>query len=421
MQLKKSKRNITGLLATATCSLLSSGIAAEGDSGWQVDTALLLYTEKDRVDVVEPVIRASRIFKDGKKLILKLVVDSLTGASPNGANPTNRPQTYTRPSGAGEYTTPAGGLPLDDTFKDTRAAISAQYEFSINRLTRVSTGFAFSNEFDYTSIGVNASVAKDFNNRNTTITAGFAFASDSIEPEGDIPIPFASMVPAGTVQPRQGANDDKTVTDVLLGITQVINRKTLMQLNYSYSNSDGYLTDPYKILSVVDGTTGEALDYVYESRPDTRIKQSVYWKTKYHRDNGHIIDFSYRYLWDDWEISSHTFDFRYRFPIGDRHYVEPHIRYYSQDEADFYRHSLVSGQALPEDASADPRLGSFDGITVGVKYGYRFTEDSEISFRLEYYEQQGDTVGNPIGIQNNYDLYPDLEAFILQVGYSFSF
>jgi len=421
MQLKKPKKKIVGLLATATCSLLGGGVAAEGDPGWQVDSALLLYSEKDRVDVVEPVINATRIFDSGRKLILKLVLDSLTGASPNGATPTNRPQTFTRPSGAGQYTTPAGDLPLDDTFKDSRAALSAQYEFPIGRLTRVSTGFAFSGEFDYSSIGINATVARDFNNRNTTVTAGLALASDTINPEGDIPIPFASMVPAGSEQPRQRDDDDKTVTDVLFGITQVINRQTLMQLNYSYSSSDGYLTDPYKILSVVDETTGETLDYVYENRPDTRAKHSVFWKTKYHRDNGNVIDFSYRYLWDDWEISSHTFDFRYRFPIGDRHYVEPHVRYYMQEEADFYQHSLTSGQALPEYASADPRLGSFDGITVGVKYGFKMAENSEFSFRLEYYEQQGDTVGSPVGIQNDYDLYPDLEAFIAQVSYSYSF
>jgi hypothetical protein len=40
---------------------------------------------------------------------------------------------------------------------------------------------------------------------------------------------------------------------------------------------------------------------------------------------------------------------------------------------------------------------------------------------MEAYEQQGDTVGNPIGIQNNYDMFPDLEATIFQIGYSYRF
>ena len=60
MQLKNPKKKIAGLLASATCSLLGSNVAAEGEPGWQIDTALLLYSENDRVDVVEPVIKASR-------------------------------------------------------------------------------------------------------------------------------------------------------------------------------------------------------------------------------------------------------------------------------------------------------------------------------------------------------------------------
>lgn len=431
MQLKKKTGNIAGLLAAASCSLLNQSVNAQETDAWHVDTAVLVYSEKDRVDAVEPVVSVTRTFSDESKLNVKLVTDTLTGASPNGASITDQAQTFTRPSGRGEYVTKAGDIPLDDTFKDSRTAISAQYEFPLDRLTRISTGLHFSDEYDYRSIGFNGSIARDFNNKNTTLSLGIAYAKDTIEPQGGIPIAFASMAPAreGSEREgderegvsREGTDDDKTISDFLIGVTQVINRKTIMQLNYSYSKSDGYLTDPFKILSVVDGSSGATLDYLYENRPDTRVKNSVYWKTKYHRDNGHIIDFSYRYLWDDWEVTSHTLDFRYHFPITKNNYIEPHIRYYQQDEAEFYQHALVAGAPLVKYASADSRLGSFDGITIGVKYGYKFSENSEVNFRVEYYEQKGDTVGQTIGIQNNYDLFPDLEAVIVQLGYSFNF
>ena len=222
-------------------------------------------------------------------------------------------------------------------------------------------------------------------------------------------------------QQRQGNDDDKTVVDLLFGVTQVINRRTLMQVNYSYSQSDGYLTEPFKLLSQVNGITGETSGYVNDSRPDTREKHSVYWKTKYSRDNGDIIDVSYRYLWDDWDINSHTIDARYRLNVNDKFYIEPHVRYYNQQEAEFFAHSLVAGQALPVNASADYRLGAFNGVTFGSKFGYKLTDRSEINFRAEIYEQQGDTVGTPIGIQNSYDMFPDLEATIFQIGYSYRF
>lgn len=420
MQLKPSNKKIAGLLAAASCSLLNSGAAAQEIPGWYLDSAVLGYSEKDRVDAVEPAVNVTRVFNNGQKLNLKYVLDSLTGASPNGASTTNRVQTFTRPSGRGEYTTEAGDLPLDDTFKDSRSAFSAQYEFSLDRLTRLSAGLAFSDEYDYTSMGINATLARDFNNKNTTVALGFAYADDSISPEGGIPVPLGSTSLPFDEQ-RVQDEDDKTVTDFLVGVTQVINRRTLMQLNYSYSQSDGYLTDPFKLLSRVDGNSGETFDYVYDSRPDTREKHSVYWKTKYSLENGNIIDLSYRYLWDDWDITSHTVDARYRIDFGDKFYIEPHVRYYNQTEADFFSHSLVAGQSLPDYASADYRLGAFDGITFGSKFGYRLNDRSELSFRIELYEQNGGTVGNPIGIQNDYDMFPDLEATIFQIGYSYRF
>ncbi|MFK8051285.1 MAG: DUF3570 domain-containing protein [Halioglobus sp.] len=422
MQLKKSKKGkITALLASATCSLIGGNTNAAEDRGWQIDSAVLLYSEKDRVDVVEPVVSATKTFDDDSILNLKLVADSLTGASPSGATPSDVPQTFTRPSGKGSYVTPAGEVPLDDTFKDSRTEFRVQYEYPLSRQMRISGGLAYSKEYDYTSAVANVGIARDFFEKNTTVSLALAYANDTIDPEGGVPIPFASMAAPGPDQPRQGTEEDKTVTDFVLGLTQVINRQTVMQFNYGYSNADGYLTDPFKIVSVVDGTSGATLDYVFENRPDTRVKQNLYWKTKHALDNGDVIDFSYRYLWDDWEVSSHTLDLRYRWIISDKHYLEPHVRYYVQEEAEFYAHNLVDGQVLPSDVSADPRLGAFDGITYGFKYGYRITPKQEVSLRLEYYEQNGDTVGNPIGIQNNFDLFPDLEAVIVQFGYTLRF
>jgi len=447
MQLKKNKPmsngknigkvggKISGLLATATCGLLNQAVVAQEIPGWYIDTAVLGYTEKDRVDAVEPAISATRVYDSGNKLNLKFVLDTLTGASPNGATISDQIQSFTRPSGSGGYTIAAGELPLDDTFKDTRSAVSGQYEFSLDRLTRLSAGLAFSDEYDYTSLGFNGSLARDFYNKNTTVVVGFAYSSDTISPEGGVPVAFTSALTSGNGRGDDddergergeggggdGSKADKTVTDFLVGVTQVINRKTLMQFNYSFSSSDGYLTDPFKLLSVLNATTGRPVDYLYENRPDTRAKQSVYWKTKYSLDNGNVVDFSYRYLWDDWNIVSHTADLRYFFDVTSKLYVEPHLRYYTQQEAEFFAHNLVAGSSLPEFVSADYRLGAFDGITYGAKIGYRLSKSSEVSMRLEKYQQKGQSVGNLIGIQNNFDQFPDLDATIFQLSYSYRF
>ena len=136
--------------------------------------------------------------------------------------------------------------------------------------------------------------------------------------------------------------------------------------------------------------------------------------------SGKVLDASYRYMTDDWEIDSHTLDLRYRWPIGDSSYVEPHLRFYTQTHADFYRTSLASDVAIPSYASADYRLGEFDAITVGLKYGWETASGNEMSARLEFYSADGSVPGNLlIGNQQADELYPDLDAIIAQFSYRF--
>ena len=429
MQLKKKTR-IKGTLTSATCVLLGTQMAhgAENqddkDHGWRIDTAVLSYSEADRVDANEVNVRAQKTFDDDSKLNLNFLIDTLTGATPNGAAPSDQTQTFTRPSGDGSYDIQAGETPLDDTFHDTRVQIGVAWEAPINRLMRYNIGTNISNEFDYQSISVNGGLSRDFNKKNTTLSLGGAFASDTLNPKGGIPITKASMAAATTPQPRDGASENKEVLDLVFGITQIINARTLMQFNLGISQSNGYLNDPYKIVSVVD-INGRPVDYIYESRPDSRTKTSFYWDTKHHFNWEDTIDISYRYMTDDWGITSHTVDLRYRWNINDQWYTEPHLRYYQQSAADFYRHSVSVGEAVvtnDDGLSADVRLAEFDASTIGVKVAYKMTSDSELNMRLESYQQMGDTSpADAVGVQKNYDMFPNLDAIFLQVGYTFKF
>ena len=91
MQLNNIKaRNIKGKLSLATCSLLqvTASAAQAADSEWDINAATLFYSESDgRVSAFEPAIYAGRDFGDeGERIDLRLVVDVLTGATPNGAH-----------------------------------------------------------------------------------------------------------------------------------------------------------------------------------------------------------------------------------------------------------------------------------------------------------------------------------------------
>jgi len=419
--IKKNKRLKTRL-ATATLALLGSASAASAGEfeGWEVDASVLYYQESDnRVTAIEPTLNLSKAFTGDRFAHFKVVIDSLTGATPNGATPSNLPQTFTRPSGNGEYTIAPGEIPLDDTFLDTRVGVSGSWTQPLDRLTVGTVGLNFSKEFDFLSMGLNASVSRDFNQRNTTLSFGLAGELDTSTPKGGIPGPFALMLPAGEAPIRQSKEETKTVIDAIFGVTQVVNRKTLMQFNYSLSHSTGYHSDPFKMLSRVDGTTGASIDYVFENRPEARTKHSLFWLTRYHFSRD-VLGASYRFFTDDWGILSHTVDLTYHWKLNERHSLEPHLRFYQQSEADFYRVGLSNSAPLPKEATADYRMAAFTGITVGFSYAWDFRDESSILVRLEYYTQTGDSSHETaIGLQKNQDLFPDLQASILQIQYSF--
>jgi len=418
---KKIRDKLT--IASATLLQATSVTAAEAPEGaWNVNTAVLFYSENDgRVSAIEPVISATKETADGDIINYKAVFDSLTGATPTGALIANVEQTFTNPSGNGEYKIPAGELPLDDTFLDTRVALSGSWNTAIiDDYSRLILGGNLSKEFDYTSLGFSANFLRDFNNRNTTFSTAIGLSSDKIEPSGGIPTAFANMKTAKTGTNRDAADDSKTITDVMFGVTQVINRRTLMQFNLGFSESSGYMNDPYKIISVLD-TNGDLttalgvddLPYVYENRPDSRSRQTFFWKTVHHLTED-VINVSYRYHTDDWGIDSHTIDFHYRYELGNGSYLQPHLRYYSQSAADFSVTSLTEAEAAAATsityASADYRLSEFVTNTFGVKYAMPVGKTSEFSVRAEVISQ----------VQND-ALYPDLDSFIIQFGYDFYF
>jgi hypothetical protein len=426
VQLRQPRPIITSLTA-ATCALLGSGPANAADAEakrWSFDTAILYYGEGDRVTDVSANVLVHRLFGRGRQLAVRLGVDSLTGASASGAAPGAAPQTFTTPSGMRSYETPAGETPLDPTFLDTRVALGVNWAQPVGDRSGVDFGLSLSNEYDYFHSGLNARYTRDFNGRNTTLNLALALAYDMVDPVGGAPIPLAAMLPPDQAGNKAG-NDSKRVGDLVLGLTQVLGERTLGQLNYSWSRSDGYLTDPYKLLSVVDPVTGEPAPgpggmalYLFESRPDERTKHSLFTQVR-HQFGRDIIDGSYRFMTDDWGVNSHTVELRYRWRQP-RYYLEPHVRLYTQSAADFHRVVLFAGDPLPDHASADYRLGELDGVTLGLQFGYPYEDGKEWTLRVEAYRQSGRAPPEAqVGALQGLDLFPDVNALIVQGGYRF--
>jgi len=421
-------------LMAASCALLSAGAARSQEAtvapvasglleDWSVDSALAYYHENGRVQAVEPVVNVSKVFADGESLDFNATFDALSGASPNGALPSRSPQAFTGPSGKAShaYTIAPGQLPADPHYHDTRFAAGGNWTQPMTRVDNLSVGGKFSVEDDFVSATVDASIAHDFNDKNTTLSFGIYNEFDSIHPIGGAPVAGSDYALAE----KQTGGKSKDGVGALLGITQVMTRTWLSEFNLSVDRFKGYLNDPYKITSIID-SAGNTTGYEFENRPDQRTRKSAYWENRVALNSQLSTGLSLRYMSDDWAVRSDTAQLHLRWSWSNRErYMEPTFRWYRQTAADFYTPFIMdTAKQSTGFESADSRLGAFRALTYGVKYAQKLPglggrAESEFSVRAEYYQQTfNEQATVPAGLQG-LDLYPGLKAILIQVGYRF--
>ena len=421
MQLDQPGRSssLRGKLSAAACLLLAAHAGAASaepaNIKWQFDGAGLAYGEQGRAYVVEPTARITRLFAGGQTLSATLGIDVVTGASPTGALASTEIHTTTTPSG-NIRSEQAGAIPTDQ-FQDIRTSLDLQWTRPYGDRLTTTVGSHFSREKDYRSLGGSGKLSISFMNGLTTLNLGGSYDGDAVTPSGGRRAPFTD----GTVITGTGANPKRAVTG-LVGLSRVLSRRLMMAVDISHTRENGYLTEPYKVLSVVDAQSGSPVGQLTEHRPDTRGRSDVLVSSVYHGQTD-ILYLSGRYYWDDWGVNSRTLDFKYRHALERQRYVEPHVRYYFQSRANFFRYSLVDGDPLPEYASADYRLGSLHTITLGGTYGFRIPNSpGEWAVRAEFLQQWGE--GHPpeaIGNQRKVDLSPPLSIGSVVVLYSVRF
>jgi len=436
MQLKTDEAQLRRRLIAASCALLATSAARGQEAAitgfvqdvlkeWQFESALAYYHEDGRIQAVEPVVSAGRDYGDGGSIGLNFTFDALSGSSPNGALPSHAPQTFASPSAKSFtsakhlYTTAPGNLPVDPNYSDARVAVGADWTLPLPRLSRLTLGGKVSFEDDFYSGSANVAVAHDFNDKNTTVSFGVNDESDIIQPIGNTPIPLSNY----SAFEKEG-NKSKNGIGALLGVTQVMTRAWLTELNFSVDRFSGYLNDPYKLVSVLDGG-GNTTGYEYENRPDSRTRRSVFLENRvgWNRASAAL---SLRYMTDTWGIHSDTAQVHFRWWSPTRQqYVEPTVRWYKQSAADFFQPWLSSADiADTKYISADSRLAAFHALTYGLKYGFGLGDKlhrpgSEFTVRLEYYQQTLD-IRTPVpAALQGLDLYPGLKAVLVQFGFSY--
>lgn len=295
--------------------------------------------------------------------------DAISGSSPGGA-------LYNQTE-----------LPFLTEVDDIRTAFVAAlaHQFGDHR---VELELSQSDESDYNSTGVSLSDAWELNQKNTTVAFGVNYLSDLVEVRGYNP-------------------QDKAGFDFFTGVTQIIDKNTVVSANLTLGTSNGYLNDPYKgiqrtdVTVYDDGTVSDPYLNLYpENRPTYRFRQVLQLQgTHFFAPANGALDAVYRLSNDDYGVFSQTVQLEWRQAIGEKFEVIPYFRYYRQTAADFFMSTLDGVKINSPDIShpngsganysADYRLSSLDTLSLGLKLRYQITDSFAANVSYERYSMSG--------------------------------
>lgn len=280
-------------------------------------------------------------------------IDTLSGASPIiVSNQTGKPvETLTGAS-----------------IVDRRTAASGKILRRFDNAT-VSMSRTISYEKDYYSHAFAIDGTFDFNEKNTTLAWGFGKSNDRILSVSNLLL------------------DEKRVSkEYLFGITQIIDRNSLIQSNVVVTKGQGYFNDPYKL--TVTFFSDAPFKLSADLRPNQRNQFA--WLSRYKRalpTTQAVLSAEYRFYRDDWGVRAHTIATSWLQTLNESWKIEAGLRYYSQSQANFYRAELPSG-ALPLMTSSDQRLASFGALEPSIKLIYSFGQGTSVDLSYANYQQR---------------------------------
>jgi hypothetical protein len=124
---------------------------------------------------------------------------------------------------------------------------------------------------------------------------------------------------------------------------------------------------------------------VPERTPEERFRHAL--GARYRRALGArwSVGLGYRFYVDSWALQSHTLEPDLTLRMGRSGELKADYRYYTQNDADFYRERYRSGSSEPQYLTRDRKLSAMYSHTVGLEYLHRWllgSGESALSFAL---------------------------------------
>jgi hypothetical protein len=278
--------------------------------------------------------------------------------------------------------------------------------------TVASASLYSSRENDYFSLSPAASLAFDFNERNTTVGVSYAEFFDTFKPAG----PFA------------GEGGKKRITSLGATLAQSLTSLTLVGFTATWNHSWGFLGHPYNPPVTIDG------QMMRERVPDQKQAGAVSAQIVQGfrlGDRLGSLNLDYRRYQDTWALKSGTWDAKLSQYFTETAFIRLRLRYYNQTRALFAKEYYSGSEAY---RTADIRWFPFTSWLVGAKISAAFPEEWsqsaflpdrwDVKFDYTLRDTRGDKVAQAAGEPRSlrYQLYGPDETYtqgVLMVGLVF--
>lgn len=326
---------------------------------------------------------------------------------------------------------PAGDVPVQrfqtqPRESRTQPILNARWFFDDTTL-RVSGGV--SDEPDFESSFGSVDVTREFNDRLSSVSLGYAYTRNSItrnEAHGSGHAHGDAHNP--TDYPELDERSDFHSLNASIG--QVLDRNTVLQLSGSYTHQAGYLSNPYKFVYVRGEITAEeyyelwqagdgevdwaavtplevaGIELFRERRPDRRRQWTLSSRVNRHLPTlDATLQVDYRWYTDDWDVDAHTFTVEWYQSLPQDLAITPYLRYYTQSRADFFAPYFLAPRA-DHTYSSDYRLSGFGALSGGARLSKALGRALRIEGGIEYYTHQaalklgGDDAGSYADFDN---------------------
>jgi len=255
---------------------------------------------------------------------------------------------------------------------DHRNAFSIDLPMTFGR-HEITPSFAYSCESDYISFSGALNYSLSLNNKNTTLSAGWAHNGD-------------------TVRDDQFNWQAKMTDDAFIGLVQLFGPKAYLTVNASVNFEHGYLADPYRGVMFINELQNNPNDPALspEVRPRHRNSQILYasWTQFVTPANG-SYELSYRFFHDSYGIIANTVELDWHQKIGKHIVISPMFRYYIQNAADFYYILVPDSSGPPSFYSSDYRLSEMETFATGITITWRVYKHLSLDVSYMRYIMQG--------------------------------